>query len=306
MEFFYKGYGDEQVADLSVRSRRTIQEWKRLFNLRGIDGLTVYKRPGRKRCIAPQRFREQILPLFLGPGGARRYWTAIEFHGHLTSELGEKLGYSTLLRYLRENRLVLNYPRRFPARCDDSKRAEFLEKIKVLASDPENILYFCDECGIEGDPRPRRIWVKKGSRPKTPYLGDHLRTHAVGAVAPGCGDFFSLVVPHSDREVFQVFLDQLAKHTRQLKKNIILVIDNAAWHKGKLTWHHLTPFYLPPYSPDLNPIEVLWRVLKERFFTQWYAKTPDQLDERLCVALKSFIDSPAEVSSITNYSHLLA
>ena len=44
-------------------------------------------------------------------------------------------------------------------------------------------------------PRPRRVWVKKGSKPKVPYLGDHIRESVVGAVNPKAGDFFSLVVP---------------------------------------------------------------------------------------------------------------
>ncbi|WP_408004365.1 transposase [Prosthecobacter dejongeii] len=48
----------------------------------------------------------------------------------------------------------------------------------------------------------------------------------------------------------------------------MLVLDNATWHKVKsLRWHHFEVLFLPPYSPDLNPIKRLWLRLKADFFT---------------------------------------
>jgi transposase len=46
---------------------------------------------------------------------------------------------------------------------------------------------------------------------------------------------------------------------KKRNKKVILVLDNASWHKAKsLNWHHIEPVYLPPYSPDFNPIERFW------------------------------------------------
>jgi len=165
-------------------------------------------------------------------------------------------------------------------------------------------LLFGDEVGFEGDPRPRRTWVKKGSKPKVPYLGDHIRYNAMGAVNPKSGEFFSLVVPHSDKEVFQVFLDEFAKHTAKDSKQTILVLDNASWHKNSdLQWHHIMPCFLPPYSPDFNPIEQIWKVLKHKFFANWIAKSPEVLIERICSAIQSLL--PEEISSIASIEHLV-
>lgn len=67
-----------------------------------------------------------------------------------------------------------------------------------------------------------------------------------------------VAVPYTDTDVFQIFLDQLAKRTATSKKRILLVVDNSSWHHAaKLDWHHNIPMYLPAYSPDLNPIERL-------------------------------------------------
>ncbi len=50
-------------------------------------------------------------------------------------------------------------------------------------------------------------------------------------------------------------------------KNIILILDNAIWHKsGKSKWYHIQPIFLPPYSPDFNPIERFWFRFKKDFF----------------------------------------
>ena len=124
-----------------------------------------------------------------------------------------------------------------------------------------------------------------------------MRETVVGAVCPQSGALSAIVINHVDTDVFQAFLDQLASETEG--KNVILVLDNASWHKAKkLKWHNLQPLYLPPYSPDLNPIERLWLVAKDRYFTQWYTREREALIDRVCDAIKSFIKSPNEVKSI--------
>ena len=80
------------------------------------------------------------------------------------------------------------------------------------------------------------------------------------------------------------------------------MLDNASWHKVKtLRWHDFEPLFLPPYSPDFNPIERLWLRLKADFFTDWIARNAQQLEERLCLALNHFIDHPAKISSICSF-----
>lgn len=79
----------------------------------------------------------------------------------------------------------------------------------------------------------------------------------------------------------------------------VLVLDNASWHKVKtLNWHHFQALFLPPYSPDFNPIERLWLRLKADFFTDWIARTGAELEERLCHALNHFMSSASKTASI--------
>jgi transposase len=65
-----------------------------------------------------------------------------------------------------------------------------------------------------------------------------------------------------------------------------------------LHWHHFEPTYLPPYSPDFNPIERLWLRLKADWFWDFIAHSTQELSDRLCLALKSFINDTAKTASI--------
>jgi len=301
VELVLTGQSKEIAATMASCSVRTIERWLRLYEKRGIDGLAIKGRSGRPRKISKQRFGAEIVPLVLDPSMVgETHFTGVKLHGYLVKGLKEQLSYRTVLNYMHDLARVI--PRPWPDRQDPEKREQYSKEIDVLKQDDSVELWFADETGIEGDPRPRKVWVKKGTRPNHPYLGDHLRLNVIGAVAPVRGDLFSLIVPHVDTEVFQVFVNELAEYTKQSSKQIVLVLDNASWHKSaSIKWHHIKPKYLPPYSPDFNPIEIVWLCLKRDFFTSWFAKTADALLERTVFALRSFISNSAAITSITNH-----
>ncbi len=79
-----------------------------------------------------------------------------------------------------------------------------------------------------------------------------------------------------------------------------LIMDNASWHKRKSTnWHNWQPMYLPPYSPDLNPIERIWLMMKARWFNNHVCKNEEKLLERLDQAILEVIDNPEKTQQTT-------
>lgn len=280
------GIPHDQVAILFQITRRALTNWINRFNLQGIDGLIERPRPGRPRAIKDER-RNELKTLVEQPALAgQTHWTAKKFHGYLRHELDQDVGYSTVVRWLHENNFVLKVPRSWPDRQDPEKREAFLELLRGWLADPDIDIWYLDETGIEGDPRPRRRWAQKGDPIRQPYQGIHLRMNVTGMILPRLGDFYALEFTHSDTEVFQKFLDMANEDLSLERKRNLIVCDNATWHKAKkIRWGRFEPVFLPPYSPDLNPIERLWLLIKAEWFSDFIAKNYDQLVERIDKAL---------------------
>lgn len=294
------GIGRATVCQQFCRTDRMVRLWIELFNSGGIGALITRPRPGRPRKVKLERVRDLLVPVLENPATAGQvHWTGVKLHGHLKEQLSIELGYSTAVRWLHELNFHLRLPRPWPERQNEEDRKKFQEELRVLAGDPKVELWFGDESGVEGDPRPRRRWVQPGKPRTVPYLGEHIRQNVIGAVAPASGELFSLIVDGVDTDVFQFFLDEMARAVPS-KEGVrqIFILDNASWHKSvRLHWHHFEPKFLPGYSPDFNPMERLWLRLKADWFWDFIARTPQELSDRLCLALKSFVNDPVKTAS---------
>ena len=298
--WLFEGKSREEVAALSCFSLRQVLRFIQAFNLAGLDGLIPGRSSGRRRILPKAQVNEKILPLIEDPSLAgQSHWTAVKLHGWIKENLQIQLGYSTTVRYLHEHDYRLKVPRPWPLNQDEDKRQAFCEKLQSWVADPSIDLWFSDESGFEGDPRPRRTWTKIGKVRHSPYLGEHIRYNVFGAVRPKDGRLGALLFNLCDSVTFQVFLDTLAEENPPVAgRRALLVLDNASWHKTKsLNWHHFEPEYLPPRSPDLNAIERLWLRMKADWFNGWIAKTSEELQDRIIEALRSLFHQPAILKS---------
>jgi transposase len=106
--------------------------------------------------------------------------------------------------------------------------------------------------------------------------------NVTGIVCPRTGNFYALEFIPVDKDVFQVFLDHENKDIQLERSKNIIICDNATWHKVKsLDWGKFDVLFLPLYSPDFNPIERLWMLMKAERFTDFISKTYHQLIKRL-------------------------
>lgn len=277
----------EFVLELFNLSERTLRAWIKVFNLQGIEGLLDKDHPGRPRAIG-QEYEERLRDLIIRPEQAQiTHWTAKKFHGYLRETLQIECGYRTIVRWLHDHDFRLKVPQPWPDRQDEDERQSWLkEQLAPLLADPEAELWYMDEMGVEGDPRPRRRWARIGEKTRVTKNGDHLRMNVTGMICPRTGQAFLLEFTHNDREVFQAFLDEANAQVTPERRRNILICDNAGWHKCKSTrWGRFAPLYLPPYSPDFNPIERLWLLIKAEWFSDFVAKDREGLIARLDQAL---------------------
>ena len=285
-------------------SERCLQLWIKRFNDAGIDGITYRPKSGRPRALGAEEVSARILPVIDDPNSAgRHHWTIVSLCGWLKAEQDLEISYRTLVRYLHEHDYARRIPRPVPEPPDKEawheQRKRFVPQLVALLEDPQVDVFFGDEAGFEGDPRPRQRWVKRGSRPTQGYYGGHVRRNVIGAVDPSNGKFVSLIVPHCDTEIFQAFLDTMAKEApARDQRRVCLVLDNASWHKTKrLNWHHIDKVFLPSYSPDFNPIERLWQYLKGHQMAGFLTNDGEELGDKLTESIQDLLNRPELVKS---------
>jgi len=104
----------------------------------------------------------------------------------------------------------------------------------------------------------------KGVKPVAPYLHRFDNLYLFGAFSPFTGASCLLEMPHCNSNTFQVFLDHLSAQNRSEFK--IVILDNGAFHHAKSLGipQNISLIFLPPYSPELNPAEKMWRYFKDR------------------------------------------
>jgi putative transposase len=159
-------------------------------------------------------------------------------------------------------------------------------------------LMFQDEAGFGRINKPKYCWCFKGLRPSVPC--HHIREYryAYGAVEPQTGKSCFLVLPYCNTDCMNVFLAELsAVYPNDF---ILLVCDGASWHKAKGLEipDNIELFFLPPATPEMNPIEQIWKEVRKRGFRNEIFKSLDKVIDRLCVTIRSI--SQETIKSITN------
>lgn len=298
IQMLLAGLSRENVRKALIVTERSLREWIKAFNEMGIDGIIANKRPGRPHIIGKDKAVD-LVELFENPDKAdREFWTAKAFHGYVIVNCELECSYETIVRFFHREGFALKVPRPWSDRQDESLRQAFRDSLKELCQQDDLDIWFADESGFEGDPRPRRRWDRKGAKTRSTHNGDHLRMNVVGMVCPRTGEFFAIEATHVCADMFQAFLDEADKCLKLRRKSNVLILDNATWHKKKtLDWHGFSPMYLPPYSPDLNPIERIWLIMKARWFNNIVCKDLTSLIARLDTAILDLIAKPEQVKS---------
>jgi len=173
--------------------------------------------------------------------------------------------------------------------------------------DPQIRIYAEDEVHFQQRTSVVRMWWPRGSQPEIPSAPTRAQIGYWGAVDIKAGSL--CMAPEEGKFnwiTFQGFLEDFLRRKYRSGQELAMIIDNAGYHKKKELWpffaenrNRLRMLWLPPYSPDLNPIERVWRLTRrqvthnryfesigclreslERFF--WFMRTPNMVLRSLC------------------------
>ena len=109
----------------------------------------------------------------------------------------------------------------------------------------------------------KRKWSEKGSKCEIKVKQGYKNFYTYSATCPKSGEIFSLLLPEVNTKMMNLYLEELSRSYNDGK--ILLIMDQASWHKSKELKipKNIKIEYLPAYSPELNPVERLWKWLKE-------------------------------------------
>jgi transposase len=204
------------------------------------------------------------------------YVKAVQICTYVKEKYGITYSRSGMTAWLKDQHFVYKSPKKVPGKLDPERQAEFIEQYKELKGNlkPDEEIYFID--GVHPEHQSQAVcgWIKKGEQKTLPTTGKQLRIHFSGAVSLAGIKVFTQEYESIDSEAMVDFLKRLENSSPA--KTIYVIMDNARANKNKkieefLKTSKIKIRYLPPYSPNLNPIERLWKIMREKkMYNQYY------------------------------------
>ena len=126
-------------------------------------------------------------------------------------------------------------------------------------------------------------------------------TYLFGATSPHDGVLDTLVLPEVNAEAMSLFLAEVAQ--RHSQDYILMVLDGAGWHRARelVTPSNMRLVFLPPYSPELNPMEHVWEEIREKWFPNLVFNSLEGVEDRLVQAVLHLESHRQIVASITGF-----
>lgn len=183
--------------------------------------------------------------------------------------------------WLKMQEFIYKPPIKVPGRLSPEKQDAFIEAYGVLKSklSEDEEIYFTDAVHPQFQSKAACGWIKKGEIKTLPTTSDQYRLHFVGAIALKNMEVFVQEYETVNGESVIEFFKKLELNSQATTLHVIC--DNGPSYKNKKVKEYLRTskikiHYLPPYSPNLNPIERLWKVLREKkTYNKCYEKFVD-------------------------------
>lgn len=139
---------------------------------------------------------------------------------------------------------------------------------------------FVDEARFGQQGTLTRKWARRGSRPTAVKQTRYEWAYLYAAVEPATGDSSALLAPLVNTETFNQFL-RIVSQEAEPEDHLVLIMDQAGWHRsnGLRLPDNITILLLPPYSPELNPVENLWHYLKSHYLSNRAFRDYDDIRE---------------------------
>ena len=298
IEALSQGETASDVARVMKIPRRTLFSWVSRYRHGGEHALQDGAKSGRPRKAEVKVLQWLYNAITLGD--PRQYqlpyclWTLAIVRRLLKKEHGVEMSKSGVSRMLKHLGLSPQRPIYRSYKRDPEKMKQYLDEtfpgLRAKARRLGAAIYFVDEASVRSDAHRGTTWGKIGETPAVQDSGDRFSLRLISAVSPRGDMKFSSFTGKMDGVRFVNFLKKL--HA-DVGRPLIVIADNASYHKGgvvqryvKMTRGQVTIANLPQYSPELNPDEQVWNHAKARL-AKLFVATKDEFKAALFSILLS-------------------
>ena len=161
-------------------------------------------------------------------------------------------------------------------------------------------IWFQDESRIGQKGGLTRQWARRGSRPRQPKDQRHTAAYIFAAICPATEKTAALVLPYVDTPAMNLHLAEISAQVAA-DAHAVVILDQAGWHGAKALRvpDNISLLSLPPYSPELNPVENLWQFIKHNFLNARIFASYDAIVAACCDAWNRLRAIPGQIRSIT-------
>jgi transposase len=300
------------AAQLGV-TKRTVRSWRR--RLHNPDYLEV-KSPRGRKWLLPVEARQFLTDIIKQPatlyGFDDPYWTARKVVIMIDRQFSIQLSRVTAWNYLRRSNLTPQKPGTLYREQDPDKRRHWLEveypAILAQAKRTDAVIFFQDECSVALQPSTQRTWGTRGQTPVLRITGKRGGINCLSSVSIEGHLHWWTHRGKVETDTIYNYLADLRSHFPD--REVIVIMDNSPLHKAQ--WLQMNAMavpglhlrYLPPYSPELNPDEKVWRHLKRRKLKHHGARSVAELKDLLDTKLAEIATEREFLLKITReFSH---
>jgi transposase len=305
-----QGRSAPEIAQALGCSRRAAQSWVAKYNRGGVQALHERPHTGRPpRLAGPEllRFRER---LEAGPTPEDGVCTlrGRDLRRILKQEFGVTLGRQAMYDLLHR----LDYSSLMPRPQHEDANPEVqeffkeivVEQIDAIAEahpDQEVQVWFEDEARFGQKGTLTRVWARRGSRPRAVRQNKFTSLYVLAAVCAATGGVSALIMPELNTAVLNLFLEQFS---RELPAGVhaVLIWDGAGFHTGAelVVPSNVSLIQLPPYSPELNPVENLWHYLRAHYWSNRPYRDYQELEEEASRSLCAVCEDTETIKTVCN------
>lgn len=272
------------ISQTMFSSEKTIREWIKLWHKTRMSSIFSGNYCNENASKLTREQKTQIAKVLSSPPGEcdipREFWDVKSLRDYTMAHFGVVYESERSYHFIfKLSNFSFKKPDKFDLRRNDREVKRRLKQIRKevspLLADQDWVVLVGDESRIVWEAIVRRAWLPKGQKTILKVARENLAQNYAGFLDLKSGKPHLFPIPWQNQKETIKVLKLLAK--RYPQKRICLVWDNAPWHRGKIIRERLktelNQFYLvafPPYAPDTNPQEHVWKWGKDQISNQQF------------------------------------